>query len=58
MTKFSSFGLKTGRKIVSVASQLPEEEAHTLIMAQSTVRKDVLNHNTPFRFDDSFPKDR
>ena len=51
------FCSKTARKIISVASQTPEEETHTLLMAASILRKAVLNHDTPFRFDGSFPKD-
>ena len=37
--------------IISVASQTPKEEVHTLCLAAPTLRKDVLNHDTPLRFD-------
>lgn len=45
------FCSKTARMIISVASQTPKEEVHTLCLAAPTLRKDVLNHGTPLRFD-------
>ena len=36
------FSSKAARKIISVASQIPEEEAHTLLMAASILRKASL----------------
>ena len=51
------FCSKTARKIISVASQTPEEEAYTLLMAASILRKAILNHDTPFSYDGSLLKD-
>jgi len=45
----------TARKIISAAAQTPDEEAHTLLMAASILRKAVLDHDTAFRFDGLFP---
>ena len=46
---------KTARKIISDASQTPDEETRTLLLAASILRKAVLNHDTAFKFDGSFP---
>eukprot|EP00745_Piridium_sociabile_P034702 TRINITY_DN5991_c0_g1_i12.p2 TRINITY_DN5991_c0_g1~~TRINITY_DN5991_c0_g1_i12.p2 ORF type:complete len:424 (-),score=75.51 TRINITY_DN5991_c0_g1_i12:2994-4265(-) len=46
---------KAARKIISNATQTPDEEARTLLMAASILRKAVLDHDTAFRFDGSFP---
>ena len=46
---------KAARKIISDAIQTPDEEEHTLLMAASILRKAVMDHNTPFSFDGSFP---
>jgi len=47
---------ETARKIISDATQTPDGEARTLLMAASILRKAVLNHETAFKFDGSFPK--
>jgi len=47
---------ETARKIISDATQTPDEETRTLLMAASILRKPVLNHDTAFKFDGSFPK--
>lgn len=46
---------KTARKIITEATQTPDEEVRTLLMAASILRKSVLDHDTAFRFDGSFP---
>lgn len=46
---------KTARKVISDATQTPDEEAHTLLMAASILRKAVVDHDTVFKFDGSFP---
>ncbi len=47
---------ETARKIISSASQTPEEESHTLLMAASILRKVVLGHDTAFNFKGLFPE--
>lgn len=44
------------RKIISSASQTPEEELRTLLMAASILRKAVLGHDTVFNFMGLFPE--
>ena len=44
------------RTIISDAPQTPNEEADSLLMATSILRKAVLDHDTAFKFDHSFPK--
>lgn len=46
---------KTARRIISDATQTPDEEARTLLMAASILRKAVFDHDTTFKFDGSFP---
>ncbi len=45
------------RNIVSDVTQTPDEEARTLLLAASILPKDVLNHDSPFKFDGSFSSD-
>ena len=47
---------ETARKIISSASQTPEEELRTLLVAASILRKAVLDHDTAFNFKGSFPE--
>ncbi len=47
---------ETTRKIISSASQTPEKEARTLLMAASILRKAVLGHDTAFNFKGLFPE--
>lgn len=47
----------TARKIISDVTQTPDEEARTLLLAASILRKDVLNHDSPFKFVGSFSSD-
>ena len=46
---------KTARKVISDATETPDEEACTLLMAASILRKAALDHDTAFRFDGSSP---
>ena len=47
---------KTTGKVISDATETPDDEVCTLLMAVSILRKAVLDHDTAFRFDGSFPK--
>ena len=47
---------ETARKIISCASQTPEEESRTLLLAASILRKAVLGHDTAFNFKGLFPE--
>lgn len=47
---------KTARKVISSAIQTPDEESRTLLMAASILRKAVVDHDTAFKFDASFPR--
>jgi len=46
---------KIARKIISDATQTPDDEAHTLLMTASILRKAVLDLDTAFKFGGSFP---
>ena len=46
---------KTARKMISDATQTPDEESRTLLMVASILRKAVFHNNNTFCFDGSFP---
>ena len=46
---------KTTKKIISDATQTPHEEARTLLMAASILRRTAFDHYSAFSFDGSFP---
>ena len=46
---------KTAKKVISDATQTPDEEARTLLMVASILCKADLDHDTTFRFDGLFP---
>ena len=47
---------KTARKIISEAVQAPEEESRALLLAASILRKAVVEHDSKFSFNGSFPE--
>ena len=46
---------KTARKVISDATETPDEEARTLLMAALIHCKVVLEHDTAFQSDGTFP---
>ena len=46
---------KTARKMISDATQTPDQEARTLVMATSILRKAVFDNDNAFCFDGWFP---